>query len=255
MKKEDFLKEMQGEEEAVILKLYNKLTLAEKIGKPIYTNEFYTPGIWSKLLKVTSRIQLQARAYGAFEEAERRIISFNSLDQWTMPVKLVSILNKSKFHNLQHKDYLGALMSLGIRREKIGDLIVQDSQCYCAVCEDIVEYLINNLNYIGQCPCQVTEITDLTDLPAYNFQEKQIISTSLRADCIVSSICGLSRSKSVDLLKSGRVLIDYIEVKEKDFEITLPTTITIRGYGKYKVLDVLGNSSKGRLKIRLKKFV
>lgn len=246
---------MQGEEEAVILKLYNKLNIAEKTGKPIYTNEFYTPGIWSKLMKFAGNLQLKIRSYGAFDEAERRIICFNCEDEYMMPVKLLSLLNKSKFHNLQHKDYLGALMSLGIKREKIGDLIVQDSNCYCAVCEDIVEYLKSNLNYIAQCPCEVTEITDYSNLPVYNFQENQVISTSLRADCIVSSICGLSRSKSVDLLKSGKVLIDYIEVKEKDFELTLPTTITIRGKGKYKLLDVLGNSSSGRLKIQLKKFV
>lgn len=254
MKKEDFLKLMQGEDEAVILKLYNKLTIAEKSGKSIYTNEFYTPGIWGRLMKFTWNPQVKISSYGAFDEAERRIICFNSEDYAIMPVKVILLLNKSKFHNLQHKDYLGAIMSLGIKREKIGDLIVQGSTCYCAVCEDIVDYLKMNLNYIAQCPCEVTEITDYSKLPEYNFQENQIISTSLRADCIVSSICGLSRSKSVDLLKSGKVLIDYIEVREKDFEITLPTTITIRGKGKFKLLDVLGNSSSGRLKIQLKKF-
>lgn len=254
MKKEDILKLMQGEDEAVILRLYNKLILAEKTSKPIYTSEFYTPGIWSKLIKFTWNSQIKVSSYGAFDEAERRIICFNSDDEAMVPVKVLLIWNKSKFYNLQHKDYLGAIMSLGIKREKIGDLIVQDSNCYCAVCEDIVEYLINNLSYIAQCPCEVIEITDYSKLPTYKFQENVIISTSLRADCIVSSICGISRSKSVDLLKSGKVLIDYIEVKEKDFEISLPTTITIRGKGKFKLLDVLGNSSSGRLKIQLKKF-
>lgn len=255
MKKEDFLKLMQGEEEVVILKLYNKLTLAEKTGKAIYTSEFYTPGIWSKLMKFTMNLQVKVSSYGAFDEAERRIVCFNNKDEYMIPVRVLFIVNKSKFHNLQHKDYLGALMALGIKREKIGDLIVQGSNCYCAVYEDIVDYLKTNLNYIGKCPCEVTEIIDYINLPSYNFQEYQIISTSLRADCIVSAICGVSRSKSVDLLKSGKVLIDYIEVKEKDFEITLPTTITIRGKGKYKLLNILGNSSSGRLKIQLKKFV
>jgi RNA-binding protein YlmH len=255
MKKEDFLKFVYNEEEAVILKLYDRLALAQKSGKTVYTKEFYTPGIWSKISEMSSTLDVKVSCEGVFEEAERRMIAFYSEGEVYMPLKAICIINKSKFHVLQHKDYLGAVMSLGIKREKIGDLVVSGSKGYCAVCEDIATYLVDNLSSIGHCPCEVTEIVDYENIPSYNFEEKIILTTSMRADCLVSSITGLSRSKSVDILKSGKVLINYNEVREKDYEVTISSTLTIRGYGKFKVVDVVGNSGSGRLKILLKKFV
>ena len=255
MKKDDFLKLVNNEDEAVVLKLYDRLTLAQKSGKTVYTKEFYTPGVWSKLSQMSSALEVNVLYDGIFEEAERRMVAFYSQGEVYMPIKAICITNKSKFHALQHKDYLGAIMSLGIKREKIGDLVVSGSKGYCAVCEDIATYLMSNLTSIGHCPCEVTEVVDYESIPSYNFEEKVVLTTSMRADCMVSSISGLSRSKSVDILKSGKVLVNYNEVREKDYEVTMLSTLTIRGYGKFKVVDVVGSSGSGRLKILLKKFV
>jgi RNA-binding protein YlmH len=255
MNKEDFLKAISGEDEAVILKLYDRLALAEKTGNTVYTKEFYTPGIWSKVEALSNALQLKVYCDGIFDEAERRMIAFSSEDNVFMPIKAICLTNKSKFHTLKHKDYLGAIMSLGIKREKIGDLIVEDSKGYCAVCEDIATYLIDNLTAIGHCPCEVTDVIDYHAIPSYSFEERVVVTTSMRADCVICSISGLSRSKSVDLLKTGKVLINYNEIREKDFEVAIPSTLTIRGYGKFKVTDVVGSSGSGRLKILLKKFV
>ncbi|WP_163194791.1 RNA-binding protein [Clostridium thermarum] len=255
MKKEDFLKAISGEDEAVILRLFDRLVLSEKTGKTVYSKEFYTPGVWSKVEDLGNALAVKVSSEGIFEEAERRMLAFYTDGDVSMPITAICITNKSKFHTLQHKDYLGAMMSLGIKREKIGDLVVDNSKGYCAVCEDIATYLISNLTAIGHCPCEVSMVTDYDKLPSYSFEEKIVLTTSMRADCVVSSVTGLSRSRSVDILKAGKVLINYNEIREKDFEVTIPSTLTIRGYGKFKVSDVVGNSGSGRLKILLKKFV
>ena len=255
MKKEDFLKLINNEEEAVILKLYDRLNLAQKSGKTVYTKEFYTPGVWGKVSQITPSLDIKVCCEGIFEEAERRMIAFYSEGEVYMPFKAIRIVNKSKFHVLHHKDYLGAIMSLGIKREKLGDLVVAGSEAYCAVCEDIATYIMSNLNSIGHCPCEVNEVLDLERVPSYNFEEKVILTTSMRSDCLVSSITGLSRSKSVDVLRAGKVLINYNDVRDKDFEVAMGSTLTVRGYGKFKVVDAVGSSGSGRLKILLKKFV
>ena len=255
MKKDEFVKYIFNEDEAVVLRLYDKLAIAERSGKTVHTDEFYTPAIWSKVLQLAGVLKVNVLCDGIFEEAERRMISFYSEDYICQPIKILGICNKSKFHNLKHKDYLGAVMSLGIKREKIGDLIVHDTKCYCAVSEDIASYVADNISMIGHCPCEVLEIFDYNGIPAPRFEERVILATSMRADCIVGSISGLSRSKSVELVKAGKVLINYSEVKEKDYEIDTSSTITIRGIGKFKICDVVGNSSSGRLKILVKKFI
>lgn len=255
MKKEDFLKFISIEEEATASNLYDKVSLAAKSRATVYTKEFYTPSVWNKVNELSNTLGVAVYCDGVFEEAERRMIAFYSEGDVYMPLKAICITNKSKFHVLQHKDYLGAIMSLGVKREKIGDLVVEGSNCYCAVCEDIATYLINSLDMIGHCPCDVTEVTDYSAIPGYNYSEKIVVATSLRADCLVSSVTGLSRSKCVEILKGGKVLINYNEVREKDFEVTIPSTLTIRGFGKFRVVEVVGNSGSGRLKIRLKKFV
>lgn len=255
MRKEDFIKSVFSEEEAVVTRLFDKLVIAEKSGKIVHSNEFYTPGIWSGVLKLNSQLETNVFCDGVFEEAERRMITFCIEEHVYQPIKVLCINNKSKFHSLQHKDYLGAIMSLGIKREKIGDLIVAGDRCYCAVCEDIASYICDNIDMVAHCPCEVTEIYDYEKMPTYRFEEKIVISTSMRADCIISSLTGLSRSKSVDLIRAGKVLIDYVEVREKDYDIDTASTVTVRGYGKFKICEVVGNSGSGRLKVLVKKFI
>ncbi|MDP4088067.1 MAG: YlmH/Sll1252 family protein [Bacillota bacterium] len=255
MKKEDFIKFMTNEDEAAVLRLYDRLSIAEKSGKTVHTNEFYTPAIWSKVLVLSPDSNINILCDGFFEEAERRMIIFNVEDYTYQPMKVLCIQNKSKFHELKHKDYLGAVMSLGVKREKFGDLIVNGNKCYCAVCEDIALYIEDNLSTIGHCPCEVIEVNEYDIIPSPGFEEKVIVTTSMRADCLVSSISGLSRSKSVDLIKAGKVLINYNEIKEKDYVIVTSSTVTIRGFGKFKVGEVVGNSGSGRLKVLVKKFI
>lgn len=255
LKKDDFTKAVSNEDKSSITKIYDKICIAVKSGKTIYTNEFFTPDIWSQIIKLQPQLDIKVFSDGIFNEAERRMLAFSQEDNVIFPMKLISIINKSKFHRLEHKDYLGALMSLGIKREKLGDLIVGENRCYFAACDELYTYIESNIDSIGRCPCEISEIVDLGDLPQHNYEERLVISTSMRADCIVSAVTGLSRSKSVELISSGKLLLNYVEEREKDVEVPLSSTVTIRGYGKFKINEIIGNSSSGRLKLTIKKFI
>lgn len=255
MDKKAFMNHIGNEELKVASNVYDKLMLAERTQCEIYTSEFCTPNLWSKIQNLSGIPFTSIGTFGGFLESERRIIGFNVYDESNYPIKVLKIVNKSKFISLEHKDYLGAIMSLGIKRTKIGDLVVKDNFCFVAAVNDIADYILLNLHSIGKCPCDIDIINKETELPKVEFQSITVLSTSYRLDCIVSALCNLSRNKSEQYINSGKVLLDYVEVTEKNKEVVKGNTITIRGFGKYKVAEEIGKTNSGRLRIEIKKYI
>jgi RNA-binding protein YlmH len=241
---------------SVISNLYNKIVLAEKTGKTIYSSEFYTPNIWGALLKLDSHFDVSFGTDGIFDDAERRLVAIGSGDISNYPVRLVKITATSKFSSLSHSDFLGAIMSLGVKREKFGDLILQNDICFAAVHEELCDYLIFNLSKVKNSPCHV-EVVDqyCEEKPAHVYEYLNVLSSSLRLDCVVSGICNISRNKSEELIRQGKILVDYFPVLKRDFLVSLNSLIVIRGYGKFILCETIGSTGSGRLKLQVKKFI
>ncbi len=256
MDKKSFVNMMQLDDKNLISNLYEKFQLSYKTGKTIYCNDFYTPNIWRKLEKYQVELGIKVINFGLFEEAERRMIAFSKDEDLNFPIKVVCIRNKSKFSILRHKDYLGAIMSLGIKREKIGDIVVNENCCFLPICSEISDYIFNNLETIGNSPCSF-EFMDYCEetLPHINYEEKGIIVSSTRIDCMISSLCNISRNSALEMINTGKVLIDYEEVNSKEKKVQLGNVIIIRGYGKFKIAEETGNTQKGRIRILIKKYI
>ncbi|AEB75854.1 RNA-binding protein [Clostridium botulinum] len=261
MNKKQFIEYFNYQDNNLISNIYDKILLHEKINNPIYFNEFYSPTIWKKLLNLSSKIRCKIGTYGIFQESDRRAISilsnYDDDEMYNYPVKLLNIINMSAFSKLKHSDFLGALMSLGIKREKLGDLIVDEDECYVPVCSDIAEFIQNNLTRIGKSPCKVKILDhyDENQIPEHKFQVKTIIVSSCRLDSIVAALGGISRSNSEDMIKKGLVLLDYEKVIRKDIHVEINSIITLRGYGKFKINECTGKTLKGREKIIIKKYI
>lgn len=255
MDKKTFINKMGFVDESVSSNIYDKLALAIKTNKTIYTSEFYTPNIWKAIENMSKELEIGVYTYGIFEEAERKVISFSNDTIWYYPVNLVKVECRSKFVRLQHKDYLGALMSLGLKREKFGDLILQEDHCYLAVHEEISDYIKMNLTSVGKCTCTVNVLdVDASEIPIYDFKTSLLNVSSMRIDCIVGSLCNISRSKAEELIRQGKVLVDYSPVDKKDKALADNCIITIRGYGKFKIVEEMGWTGSGRTKLLVKKF-
>jgi len=255
MDKPKFLSAFQIEDNTLLYNLYEKLTLAEKIGRDTFTNEFYPPIVWSKLIDLQGLFSVKVFTNGIFPEAERKLIAFSSdtIDEY--PIELLKVSVKSDFNKLSHGDYLGALMALGIKREKFGDLIIDEKSCYFPVVNIISEFVLSNLISIGKSPCTVEKVDSEVPLPSFKFEEMLVLSSSLRLDCIISALCGLSRNDSLALISRGKVLLNYLEAKEKALNLPYPSILSIRGYGKFKILSQAGLTAKGRYKINVQKFI
>lgn len=255
MDKKSFLNSFNYEDKTVISNIYDKISLAEKCGRTIFYNEFLPSVLWASVLKLKNQFNVEIDAYGVFSEAERRMLVFTSFSKDQYPIHILNITNKSHFNILQHKDYLGAMMSLGIKREKLGDLMVNDKECFVPVCNEISHYIKMNLQTIGKCPCNVEIIDNINiELPSANLEDIIIISTSTRVDCVIGALCNISRTSAVELINQGKVLINYEPVDQKDYTIIDNSIITVRGYGKFKYCSVIGTTSKSRLKINIQKY-
>ncbi|MFD3157423.1 RNA-binding protein [Haloimpatiens sp. FM7330] len=258
MNKDKFINSFNNADKIILSNIYDKIILANKIPKVIYCSEFYTPNIWKRLLEMRGSFNINTYCFGIFEESERRMLAFSNdfYSELEYPLDLLKIKLKSSFTNIKHKDFLGAILGLGIKREKLGDLILEGKTCYAAVSSDVSDYIIYNLQSIGSSPCLVQKV-DMREssIPCYDFEDKIIIMNSNRLDAFVSRLCNISRSKSVELIKNGKVLIDYACTNKKDVELRENFILTIRGYGKFKIDKQVGFTQKGKIKVLVKKFI
>ena len=254
MDKKTILMNFEEDEKNDVLNLYEKYKLAYDKDITVFGSCFYTPNIWRFFQESFNNAYFRVDSYGVFKECERRMISFNNVYNVPYPIKLLKIESSSKFDNLCHRDYLGAVLGLGIRRNKIGDLLLKENVCYLTVCEEIEEFLVNNLNSIGKSPCKVTIVENNFEELVPNFKEEIILVQSLRIDNIVSKLIRASRSRAQAIIEEGMVLLDYNKVKDKSKEVKVKERITIRGNGKYILDKIIGNSKSGKFKVLVKKY-
>jgi RNA-binding protein YlmH len=257
MEKNTFINSFIQWDKNYISNIYDNIMMCKITNNTTFTKEFVAPYIYNKLMLMENELGVKIFSYGVFEEAERKIIAFDLYEEpEDYPVDFIKISNKSKFKVLNHRDYLGTLMSFGLKREVFGDLLVVDDHCYVPVIKDITSYIISSLETIGNCPCEV-EISnkDPKNIPQVKFDEKVIIITSLRLDNAVSGICNLSRNEVNALINNGSILINHLECVKRDKVIKPYDIITVRGYGKFKITEVLGETHKNRLKVAIKKYI
>ncbi|MFL0166776.1 MULTISPECIES: RNA-binding protein [Clostridium] len=252
--KEKIAKYFTDDDRNDALNLYEKYLLARDKNITVFGKNFYTPNIWMWFEKNLSSNDLKIESNGLLDDSERRMVSFNNIYKSPFPMKLIKIESTSKFSNLTHRDFLGGILSLGIERNKIGDLLVNNNTCYVPVHEEVEDFIIYNLNRISKVICNVKVVDDFEFLPKVNFEEVVVLVSSLRIDGIVSKIINISRSKAQAMIEQGQVLIDYVKIKDKSYELKGKERITIRGFGKFIVGNSVGNSKSGRIKIIIKKY-
>lgn len=196
--------------------------------------------------------------FGGYDGAERVIMicvpeymSFE--DEEVVTAIRCKKLGKSG-KKLSHSDYLGSILSLGITRDLIGDIIVSDEWADIIVLKEISDFLLNNYSQAGRTTLSVENMS-LDELMSGS-DKKEVINTtiaSLRLDNVVAKGFNISRTKSCESIRSGVVLVNHIEVNRPDFMISEGDLITFRKKGRLKLVEVGGYSKKNRTYITLEK--
>lgn len=193
---------------------------------------------------------------GGYEDAERKsIVIYPEYLDYSMienPVGVILIEGNFKFNRSSHSDYLGSLMGKGIKREKIGDILPFDDRAFIVMHSDIVDYVELNLDRIGRETIKIKRVDfDNIEIPDNDIVEKIITASSDRLDVLISEVYGLSRSKSSLLIDSGKVKVNFEPINNKSKKIDVESLISIRGYGRAKIKEYLGDSRKGKYRYKV----
>lgn len=251
--KEFITKSFNDEDLKHAIQVYEKYKLAYEKGITVFVSNFYPPNIWAFFEKY-STLDCLIESSGIFKDSERRVISFNNTYGVEYPIRVLEVENKSNFSTLKHKDYLGAILSLGIERCKLGDIIVSEDKAYIPTLEGIEKYIVDNLTQIGKSPINIKTLEDISLVPIIQFEDIIIRVSSLRLDSVVAKIANISRNNAIELIDAGKVLIDYTKAKERSQDARKGTRLTIRGYGKFIVSDIIGTTKKEKQIIQIKKY-
>lgn len=147
---------------------------------------------------------------------------------------------------LTHRDYLGALLSLGIKRECLGDILPGAGGAYVLTLADIAPFLLDTLVSVGRCAVRV-RTAQIQELPQPDAREEKTATVaSLRLDAVLAAMLRVSRADAVRLIQGGAVEINHIPTDSPHSEVYENDRFSVRGYGKYKLSGVGALSRKGR---------
>ncbi len=195
---------------------------------------------------------------GGLDNSERKIISifpdYYDFKDDDIEIKAFEIYGYSS--NLNHRDILGSLMSLGIIRDKIGDINLHDNKIDIIVKSEIADYIYYNLNKIAKANIKIRELP-LEEIVEGNVEYKEIKKTisSMRLDIIISEALNISRNDSQKIINSNRVKVNWEPIDKVSVSINEGDMISIKGYGRFILYSVDGISRKGKNFITIRKLI
>lgn len=196
--------------------------------------------------------------FGVLEDSERAVCVIYDenyeIKEEDIPITLISITWSKGSRKLSHRDFLGSILGSGIKREKIGDIILGEDRACVACMSDISKYLLYNLDKVGSTAVSVS-ITE--EVQKKKEDVKLITSTvaSLRLDSLIATGYGVSRAKAVETVKSGKVKVNWEDTTSSSKEMKQGDVISLRGKGRIVLEEVSGISKKDRIRIIIKKYL
>ncbi len=166
-------------------------------------------------------------------------------------------ISGSGFRTLTHRDYLGAILHLGLERDALGDLAVQNDReavLFCA--PTVAAFLMETLDRVANDGVRCIPYTpDQGFTDGRRYQPMSVTVASLRLDCVVAALCDLSREAAQSAVRTGLVEVDFEEENRPDLSLTPPVTLSVRGKGRFLLRRLHGETRKGRLRLLADKMV
>lgn len=207
-----------------------------------------------------SNISTPFTLFGGFSNAERQIAIFGSEDDLgyspTPPITCIFISPvMQKFaDDLTHRDFLGSVLGLGIKRETIGDIIIKNNAGYIFCLDTVAEYIKENLKKVRHTSVKCEIVTETPDEVNPEVQEKIIVIASERLDAIIAEVYNLSRSESNTLFTAKKVFVNGKLTENNSHKIKVNDTISVRGFGRFNFMGILQETRKGKLRAKVNVF-
>lgn len=193
---------------------------------------------------------------GGIIESERKVIIIcndyiDNIDDIDLNITVLRITGD--LEDVSHKDYLGAIISLGIKRTKIGDILVHKDYTDIIVKNEISDFILFNLEKVGNKKIfiEARSLESLSPVKA-SYKELNKILSSLRLDVYISAAYNLSRQESMNIIKSGSVKINWEPIDKPAKDLEAGDVISVKGYGRSVLHSIEGISKKNKIKTSIR---
>jgi RNA-binding protein YlmH len=243
--------------ELLIARIRDAIRLCDTSGMPKFVG--FLTAEEAAIAEKTAKNELgRYELFGGYDAAER--VVFGAFPDWCEDKAAFSPITSVTFSyraqdRLSHRDILGALMSLGIRRETVGDILIEEGRAVAFLQRDILPAVLDGIIKIGRVGVTATEgfneplpemgkMLDITDTVA-----------SLRLDCVVSALLSCSRGDATELILDGAVSVNSVLVEKCVKTVSAGDKITVRRKGKFIIDSVSERTRKDRIVLKAKKYI
>lgn len=267
MDKQQLLKDYKKQEDKICLsQVLDKIEFSKTREKIEYTDflDMYQVSLVENFLR---KINIKTyQLYGGYEDAERKVLFVypEKYDEKMLEknydkiLKIVRVtLPEEEKGQYSHRNYLGGIVKLGLKREKVGDIIVQEQGADIITLEEfsgILKQELPSLTRFENSKINVEEIQNLQKREV-KVEQVKIIVPSLRLDNFVSDLARTSRSKAVQIMEQERVFMNGQNEKKASKQVKLGDIITIRGKGRFVIKEFNGTTRSGRTVVVVEKYV
>ncbi len=198
--------------------------------------------------------------FGGYPDAQRRMVRFGSPESlgydepWPIAHLLLTPRSRVFGEELNHRDVLGALMSLGIERDVLGDL-VREEENWHLFCREEMAPALCGLTQVRRTAVRVCEAPADAAVPGPRTEPVRINVPSARLDAAVAHLLNLSRTRAQELFREERVFVNGMPCTDGSAALKERDLISVRGWGKARYLGQSGMSKKGRIYLEFERFL
>lgn len=269
MDKERILAPLTGDDRLLAARLLDQVEMAVKKAAPVAT-DFLDPRERELCNEILHYLpEAKALSFGGYRGAERQrmviIPAFYLAEAVEPPLVYLAIrpaegggkaLPDGREALFTHRDVLGSILGLGLKRGKIGDLLMAAEEAQAVVAEEVGDFILTNLTKVGSLNVVVVAIDpEQLNTPVERVKEIKSTVASLRLDAVASLGYGVSRSRMAREIKMAKVKVNWHLVTDPDYKVAAGDVLSIRGRGRVVVAEVGGETKKGRLVVTLKRFL
>lgn len=243
------------EESVFTARVADTALLCDRTGIPRYLG-FLTPAEAALADNQLKKQRVAYRFFGGYDGAERLVLA--CLPEWCeSPDFPVCALT---FHfrdcdTLNHRDFLGSLMALGITRESVGDILVEPGRAVVFVKDDLETFICSQIDRVGNTGVTLTKGFEQPLPQAGTLVSCSDTVASTRLDCVMGALCNFSRNQATELIEDGKVSVNGICVQKATRTVSPGDVISVRSRGKFKIESTDERSKKGRVVLKYSKFV
>lgn len=212
---------------------------------------------WREMSSSSGDVRLEF--YGGYEDAERTVAAFlpdyAQAQAEDCPLCVIRIKAVQGGRVLTHRDYLGSLTGLGLKREMTGDILTTENGADIIVLDEVKDFILLNYSKAGRVSL-TPEAVELSELRMPEKKSVLINDTvaSLRLDNVISSAFRTSRAKAADAIRSGVVFVNSVQSEKPDMQVEEGAKLVLRGKGKAYLKEVGGKTRKDRIAIVIEKY-